>query len=128
MVNNQETLGQLIQYLLYHMKSIEVRMDWSSHNFKGQSKHELSLAIGKVRTAIDVVCHMSKNKDLIHRIKKDLDKVDLVYYMTLTEQLFMLRAEELEEITDLIDTYLKQKALKYEQEELAGTHPASNTP
>lgn len=128
MVNNQESLGQLIQYLLYHMKSIDVRLDWSSHNFKGQSKYELNLAVSKVRTAVDAICYMSKNKDLIHRIKKDLDKVDLVYYMTLTEQLFMLRTEELEEITDLIDTHLKQKAQKYEQENMGGTNNPSDTP
>ena len=42
-------------------------------------------------------------------VKKNLDKVDLVYVMVLTEQLFRMKAEDMEEGTELIDDYLKRK-------------------
>jgi hypothetical protein len=43
------------------------------------------------------------------KVKSELDKVDLVYVMVLTEQLFKLPKEDMEEVTELIDQYLIKK-------------------
>lgn len=91
------------------MKSIQVRMLWSTHDFKGDSKQCINKAINKVKLAIDDVCNLTDNQEVIRTIKQELEKADLVYYMTLTEQLFDLPAEDLQEVTDLIDDYLKKK-------------------
>lgn len=109
MVKSQERLGHLIRHLLYHIKSVEIRMLCSTTDFKGDSKHKLNQAINKTRLAIDSVCDMFNNQEVIVTLKKHLDEVDLVYYMTLTEQLFDLKREDLEEITDMIDEYLIKK-------------------
>lgn len=109
MVNNQESLGRLMRYLLYHMKSIEIRLLYSAHNFKGDSKYRLNQSVSKSRSAIDGMCDMFKDQELARRMKKHLESVDLVYYMTLTEQLFDLKEEDLQEITDMIDDYLLKK-------------------
>jgi hypothetical protein len=109
MIRSQERLGHLIRHLLYHIKSVELRMLCASTDFKGDSKHRLNQAINKTRNAIDSVCDMFNNQEVKLKLKKHLDEVDLVYYMTLTEQLFDLKTEDLDAITDMIDDYLKNK-------------------
>lgn len=123
-MRSEESLGQLVQYLLYHLKSIEVRLDWSTFNFKRNEKREIQIAIKKAQMAVDTVISMCKNKEVIDSIKKDLEKVDLVYYMTLTEQLFTLNTETLEEVTNLIDDYLIQKHAK--EKNMAGACSAAD--
>lgn len=84
-------------------------MLWSTHDFKGDSKQRINKAINKVKLAIDDVCNLTDNQEVIRNIKKNLDKTDLVYYMTLTEQLFNLSEDDLEDVTNIIDEYLEKK-------------------
>ena len=42
-------------------------------------------------------------------VKKELDDEHLVYIMLLTEQLFDLGSEDIEEIIELIDNHLNKK-------------------
>lgn len=112
-MERNESIGFLIRYILYHFKSIEERLKWSKaiHKFKQNDKHSINRGIVKVASGINELLNIiqRENPDLVSTIKQDVEKTDLVYYMTLTEQLFDLKSEDLDEITDLIDNYLKNK-------------------
>lgn len=112
MFPQNEPLGDLIKCLLIHMKSIQIRMQYTTHQFKGDSKYRINQSINKVSSAIDGICSLSKNKDVITLIKKELEKTDLVYHMVLAEQLYDADEQTLMEVTDLIDNYLLEKAKK----------------
>lgn len=107
----EDSIGQLTRFLLYHFKSIEVRLQYSKviNEFRFDDKKKLNLAITKVAGGINEFLSIVKNEKLVTAIKKELDGADLVYVLTLTEQLFDLKSEDLEEITDMIDNYLKLK-------------------
>lgn len=126
LMQREESIGFLIRYILYHFKSIEERLKWSKaiHKFRQEDKQTLNRAIVKVTGGIsDLIGIINRtNPNLVSTIKKDVEKVDLVYYMTLTEQLFDLKTEDLEEITDLIDNHLKKKYSLY------GTERQNDTP
>jgi len=109
MIKPDEPLGDLVKCLLIHMKSIQTRMEYSTHDFKGDSKYKINLCIKKVASAIDGICSLTKNQEVIRLVKKELEKADLVYHMVLAEQLYDANEETLKEVTDLIDDYFLQK-------------------
>lgn len=125
MIKNNEHIGDLIKCLLIHMKIIQVRMQCSTHLFKGDSKHKINQSVNKVELAINSICEMTKSPELVTMIKKSLDKVDLVYHMVLAEQLYDINEETLLEITDLIDDYLLKKSQKNEQKDQMGNGDSS---
>ena len=102
------------------MKSIHTRMDYSTHDFKGDSKYRIKAAIRKVESAIDDVCGLSRNPEVIRLVKKELEKVDLVYHMVLAEQLYDADEQTLIEVTDLIDNYLLEKRSRADGEDKMG--------
>ena len=118
----EDSIGSLTRYILYHFKSIEQRLKWSKslNDFKQQDKHVLNKAILKVSGGLNEFLSIVRNPDLVTRIKADLEKPDLADYMVLTEQLFDLGTEDLAEVTELIDNYLKQKHDNIVQERLEG--------
>lgn len=118
MIKQNEPLGDVIRCLLIHMKCIQVRMAYTTHNFKGDSKYKINLSINKVESAIDSICNLTKNQEVVSMIKKELEGADLVYHMVLAEQLYNINEETLLEITDLIDDYLLKKAQSNESKKL----------
>ena len=117
MLEENEPLGDLVKCLLIHMKIIEIRMEFSTYQHKGHSKYKLNQSINKVKSAINDVCNLCSNKNIVTKIKNRLENVDLVYHMTLAEQLYDVNEETLKDITDLIDNYLLKKSQKNECKE-----------
>lgn len=87
-------------------------MQYTTHQFKGDSKYKIKQSINKVEAAIDNICSLTRDVDIARRIKKELERADLVYHMVLAEQLYDINEETLREITDLIDNYFLEKAKK----------------
>lgn len=125
MLKPNEPLGDVVKCLLIHMKSIQVRMQYTTHMFKGDSKHKVNLCINKVEAAINGIIALANNPEMTLQIKKALDKADLVYHMVLAEQLYDINEETLVEITDLIDDYLLKKTKAYEEKEQMGRGDSS---
>lgn len=119
----QDNIGLFIRYLLYHYKSIEIRLENSIavKELRQNDKHKIKLSLQKVKIAIDDVIKMTQNQEVIDALQKELNGVDLVYYMTLTEQLFDLNSDCLYDITNLIDDYLEKKLLKEQNIENGNT-------
>jgi hypothetical protein len=111
MSTRQDNIGFLLRYILYHFRSIEERLNWSKaiNGFVQRDKYQLNRSIQKVASAINDLLTVIKDPGLVRAIKAEINKPDLTYYMTLTEQLFDLKEEDLIAITDLIDNYLKEK-------------------
>jgi hypothetical protein len=125
MLPKNEPLGDLVKCLLIHMKSIQVRMQYTTHQFKGDSKYRINQCINKVSSAIDGICSLTKNEDVVRLVKKELEKADLVYHMVLAEQLYDADEETLREVTDLIDNYLLEKEKKKNGKDKMGTGESS---
>jgi hypothetical protein len=106
---SNDTLGELYKNLLQHMKCIEVRLDYAKVVTSHKQKHTINIALTKMRSAIDNVCDILGDTNKILKVKKELDKADLVYIMLLTEQLFCIPPNDLEELTDLIEKHLNDK-------------------
>lgn len=116
MIKDNEPLGDLVRCLLIHMKCIEVRMKYSTHQFKGDSKYKIGGCINKVKKAIDGICDLANNPEAVRLIQRELERADLVYHMVLAEQMYNATEQTLREVTDLIDEYL----IKKENEEKLG--------
>lgn len=99
--------------VLQHMKCIEVRLDYAAATTSQKQKYALGQAQRKVQVAINHLCDLLPDSDTIIKIKKDLDKTELVYVMLLTEKFSQLNAEELEEVDELLENFiLNKQALK----------------
>lgn len=105
----RDTVRELFKNLLQHMKCIEVRLDYAKAATSQKQKYAISAAVGKVKAAINTICDLLGDSNMVLQVKKELDKTDLVYVMLLTEQLSDVPAEDLEEISEMIDNYLTQK-------------------
>lgn len=105
----RETVGELFKNLLQHMKCIEVRLDYAKALTSQKQKYAIGVAMNKVTAAINTICDLLGDSNMVLQIKKDLDKSDLVYVMLFTEQLSDVPAEDLEEISEIIDNYLNKK-------------------
>lgn len=95
--------------IMQHMKCIEVRLDYAKAATTQKQKYAINSAVNKVKGAINHLCDLLPNSQAVLEVKKNLDQVDLVYIMVLTEQLFKMKTDDLEEVTELIDDYLKKK-------------------
>jgi len=100
-------------------------MQYTTHQFKGDSKYRINQCINKVSSAIDGICSLTKNEDVVRLVKKELEKADLVYHMVLAEQLYDADEETLREVTDLIDNYLLEKEKKKNGKDKMGTGESS---
>lgn len=111
MNTRKNSIGFLIRYLLYHERSIEERLAWSSaiNGFIQQDKYRINRSIQKVKSAIEDVLAVVRDPVLVRAIRTEINKPDLANYMELTEQLFDLNDEDLAAITDLITYYLNTK-------------------
>lgn len=105
----KDTIGELFMNLLQHMKCIEVRLEYAKAATSQKQKYAIDNAVRKVRVAINHMCDLLGDSSQVLQIKSNLDRVDLVYVMVLTEQLFNLPSEDMETVTEMIDEYLNNK-------------------
>lgn len=105
----RDTVGELFMNIMQHMKCIEVRLDYAKAATTQKQKYAINNALTKVKAAINHVCDLLGDSNMVIKVKKDLDQADLVYIMVLTEQLFSIPTEDLEQITEMIDQHLTTK-------------------
>lgn len=105
----KDTIGELFMNLLQHMKCIEVRLEYAKAATNQKQKYAIDNAVRKVKVAINHICDLLGDSNQVMIIKSDLEKVDLVYVMVLTEQLFSTPKEDMENISEMIDKYLSDK-------------------
>jgi len=106
---HRDTVGELFMNLMQHLKCIEVRLDYAKAATSQKQKYAIGQALAKTRAAINQVCDLLGDSQQVLAVKKNLDQVDLVYIMVLTEQLFSLKKEDMEEVTEIIDKHLIDK-------------------
>jgi hypothetical protein len=106
---SKDTIGELFMNLLQHMKCMEVRLDYARAATTQKQKYAINNALLKVKVAIDHICGLLGDSQMILDVKKALDKTDLVYLMVITEQLYALPEEDLQEVTDMIETHINNK-------------------
>jgi predicted nucleotide-binding protein len=114
----KDTVGELFMNIMQHIKCIEVRLSYARAATSQKQKYALNNAVTKVNSAINHICDLLGNSDMTMAVKKDLEKVDLVYVMVLTEQLFKMNNDDLEKVTDMIDQYLNEKYGKAEHQQV----------
>lgn len=105
----KDTIGELFMNLLQHMKCIEVRLEYAKAATSQKQKYAIDNAVRKVKVAINHICDLLGDSNQVMMVKSELDKVDLVYVMVLTEQLFSTPKEDMEIISEMIDKYLSDK-------------------
>ena len=112
----QGTIGELFRCVMQHMKCIEIRLDFAKSLLSQKQKYTLAQSQKKVEVAINHLCDLLPNTDMILKVKKELDNSDLVYVMLLTEKFSQLTAEELEDVDELLENYIKnRKSLKLKE-------------
>jgi SpoVK/Ycf46/Vps4 family AAA+-type ATPase len=112
---SEQSVGELFQSVLQHAKCIEIRIDYAKTLTSQKQKYVLKNALNKVTGAINTICDLLPSSDSVLKIKKELDKSDLVYVMVLTEQLMKIKPDDMEEIVDIIDKFLIDKYGQPEQ-------------
>ena len=107
---NQDSIGQLFCTVLQHMKCIEVRIDVAKSLTSQKHKYALGNAVNKIRVAIDHIAGLLQDSDMVMKLKKELDRPDLVYVMLFTEQLMQaIHPDDMEEVVDLLQNYIDKK-------------------
>ncbi len=84
-------------------------MEYAKVNTSQKQKYILTKAIDKVESAINAICDLLPNSDSALKIKKELDKSELVYVMIFTEQLMKGNEEDFEIIARMIEEYMDNK-------------------
>lgn len=95
--------------LLQHMKCIEVRLEYAKASTSQKQKYAINNAVVKTRAAINHICDLLGDTNQVLRVKTELEKIDMLHVMVLTEQMFKLPTEDMEEVTEIIDQYLIKK-------------------
>lgn len=106
---NDDTVGELFSCVLKHLKCIEVRIEYAKAVTSQKQKYALGSAVKKVQGAVNQLCDLLPNSESTLSIKKELDAAHLVYVMLLTEQLYHLKEDDLEEIVILIENHINNK-------------------
>lgn len=108
-VLSEDSVSKLFANVMQHMKCIEVRLDYAKAATSQKQKFALKSAVTKMTSAINTLCSLLPDGEAVLEVKKRLEEAELVYLMVLTEQLFDLPKEDLENITQMIDDYLIKK-------------------
>lgn len=103
------TIGELFMCVLQHMKCIEIRLDYAKALTSQKQKYALGQAVNRMKGAINSLCDLLPDSDVVLKVKKDLDSTDLVYVMLLTEKFSQLTADELEEVDQILEDYITKK-------------------
>lgn len=109
MSEERGTVGELFMCVLQHLKCIEVRLDYAKAMLSQKQKYALAQSHRKVEVAINHICDLLPDSDMVLKVKKELDKTDLVYVMLLTEKFSQLTSQELEEVDGMLENYITQK-------------------
>jgi len=105
----EDSVGSVFKSVLQHLKCIEVRLDCAKALTSQKQKYALGNAVQKVKLAINHICDLLPNSKGAMEVKKELDSEHLVYIMLLTEQLFDLGSDDLEDIIELVDNHINKK-------------------
>lgn len=105
----QETIKELFMNLMQHFKCIEIRLEYAKAITSQKQKYAINNALIKARGAINTICDLLGNSDQVLMVKKELENVNMVYVMLLTEQLCKIPGDDLEEVATIIDKYLIDK-------------------
>jgi multidrug efflux pump subunit AcrB len=105
----KDTISGLFMNLLQHMKSMEVRLDYAKVVTSQKQKYAINQALVKVKAAVNTICDLLGDSEMVLQVKKELDNADLVYVMLLTEQLLDLPSDDLADVTDMIEEYINKK-------------------
>jgi hypothetical protein len=106
---SNDTIGELFMNVLQHMKCIEIRIDFAKNLTSQKQKYALDLSLKKIKSAIDNLCDLLGDSSMVLKVKKELDKSDMVYVMLLTEKFSNLTPDELEEIDEILEDYINKK-------------------
>lgn len=108
-MSDKGTIGELFMCILQHMKCIEVRLDYAKALTSQKQKYALGQAVKKMEGAINTLCDLLPDSTAVMKVKKELDKTDLVYVMLLTEKFSALTPDELEQVDAMLESYIKNK-------------------
>jgi hypothetical protein len=111
---SENSVAQLFTTVLQHAKCIEVRIDYAKALTSQKQKYALAGAQSKINAAINHLCGLLPDSDTVLRVKKDLDRADLVYIMLITEQLMRVPPQDLEDVVDHIQNFLDARYGKQE--------------
>ena len=103
------TVGELFMCVLQHMKCIEVRLDFARGLLSQKQKLTVAQSQKKVEVAINHLCDLLPDSDIVLKVKKELDDTNLVYVMLLTEKFSQLTSDELEEVDQILEDYITKK-------------------
>jgi hypothetical protein len=106
---SKESIGDLFMCVLEHMKCIEIRIDYARCASTQKQKYALGNAVRKVQSAINHICDLLGDSGMALKVKKQLDKTDIMYVMLLTEKYSRLPVEDLEQLDTIMEDYLKNK-------------------
>jgi hypothetical protein len=105
----EDSVGSVFKAVLQHLKCIEVRLDFAKALTSQKQKYALGNAVQKVKIAINHLCDLLPSSSGAMEVKKELDSEHLVYIMLLTEQLYDLGSEDIEEVIELIENHINKK-------------------
>lgn len=105
----EQTIRELFMNLMQHLKCIEIRLEYAKAITSQKQKYAINLALTKARGAINNICDLLGSSDQVLQVKKELENVNLVYVMLLTEQLCKVASNDMEEVAEIIDKYLIDK-------------------
>lgn len=108
-VLSENSVTQLFTTVLQHAKCIEVRIDYAKAITSQKQKYALQGAMTKINAAINNICHLLPDSDAVLRVKRELDKADLVYVMLITEQLMRLPSNDMEDLVELIQNFIDER-------------------
>lgn len=107
---SKDTIGELFMCIMQHMKCIEVRIEFARCTATQKQRFALKNAVGKVQVAINHLCDLLGDSDMVMKVKKHLDSPVLLEVMLLTEKLSTLKDnDDIEHIVDYIDQYIETK-------------------
>lgn len=112
---SENSVTQLFTTVLQHAKCIEVRIDYAKAITSQKQKYALQGAMNKVNAAINHICGLLPNSEAVLKVKKDLDRADLVYVMLITEQLMRLPQEDMEDLVEVIQKFIDERYGKEDQ-------------
>ena len=105
----EDSVGSVFKAVLQHLKCIEMRLECAKALTSQKQKYALGNAVQKVKLAINHICDLLPNSKSTMEVKKELDSEHLVYIMLLTEQLYDLGSEDIEEVIELIENHINKK-------------------
>jgi len=116
MNERSKKVGDFIKNTLYYAKCIELLIQNHKLTLNGglrfEDKNLANSAINKIDSAINDITKIVKKEDIRKLIIKDVVEKDFSNQMTLIQLLFTLEDETLTEVVDVVEEYLKNKAIR----------------